>query len=120
MASWPRSCLNDLAVNENILSLLMLIQHESACLMSHARLQFSGPQDSQPLHEVPVNSLSTYWNSLSNTQKTAAVVAGGLAMAASGGAIASAVAGTEALLVVAGPVMLATGRAAVTLASRIT
>ena len=78
------------------------------------------PQPPNPFHEVPVSSLSPYWNSLSNTQKTVAVVAGGLALVATGGAVASAIAGADALLVVAGPVMVATGRAAVALAGRIT
>lgn len=59
-----------------------------------------------------MNSLVRYYETLSPAQKTAVVVGGIAVAAATGGALAYAVLGAESVILVAGPVVLATNKAA--------
>lgn len=63
--------------------------------------------------------MTKYWHSLSPAEKTLLIIGGTLAVVATGGAVAYAVAGAETVLVAAGPVVLATGKAAEELAKRV-
>lgn len=69
--------------------------------------------------EATVDFMTRYWNNLSPAEKTLVVLGGTLAVVATGGAVAYAVAGADAVLVAAGPVILATGKAAEELAKRV-
>ncbi len=66
-----------------------------------------------------MTALTTYFNSLTPTEKTLIAVFGGVTLLVLGGGIAVAIGGAESLVLVAGPAALATGRAANILARRL-